>query len=112
MRSARSKTEGSVSGVSCMSPRIDAEDTPAMRGPLSVGAMATAVVTGASSGIGAATASQLRAAGFDVVVGARRVDRLRKVADPIEARALELDVTDTASVEAFCGQIDECAVLV
>ena len=59
----------------------------------------TAVVTGASSGIGAATARHLADAGFEVVVGARRLDRLRAVAEPIGARALELDVTDDASVE-------------
>ncbi len=40
-----------------------------------------AVVTGASSGIGAATARHLAKEGFDVVIGARRVDRLREVAD-------------------------------
>ena len=61
----------------------------------------TAVVTGASSGIGAATARHLAAAGFDVVVGARRIDRLREVADPIGARALPLDVTRPESVERF-----------
>jgi NADP-dependent 3-hydroxy acid dehydrogenase YdfG len=72
----------------------------------------TAVVTGASSGIGAATARRLAAEGFDVVVGARRLDRLRAVADPIGARALPLDVTDDASVEAFCAQLDRCDVLV
>ena len=74
--------------------------------------MPTAVVTGASSGIGAATARQLAAAGFDVVVGARRLERLHEVADPIGARALPLDVTDTASVEAFCADIPTCDVLV
>src|SRR6266699_3303046 len=74
--------------------------------------MPVAVVTGASSGIGAATARQLTEAGFDVVVGARRQDRLRAVAGPIRARPLPLDVTDTASVEAFAAQIDSCAVLV
>jgi len=72
----------------------------------------TAVVTGASSGIGAATARHLAAAGFEVIVGARRIDRLREVATPIGARALALDVTDTASVEAFCDAIATCRLLV
>jgi NADP-dependent 3-hydroxy acid dehydrogenase YdfG len=72
----------------------------------------TAVVTGASSGIGAATARRLAAEGFDVVIGARRLDRLREVAEPIGARALTLDVTDPASVEAFADEVAECRVLV
>lgn len=55
----------------------------------------TAVVTGASSGIGAATVRQLRAAGVRVAGGARRVERVD--ADV----ALPLDVTDEASCVAF-----------
>ncbi|HKY67706.1 MAG TPA: SDR family NAD(P)-dependent oxidoreductase, partial [Acidimicrobiales bacterium] len=58
-----------------------------------------AVVTGASSGIGAATARALHTAGFALVLGARREDRLRAVAEPLGARWAPLDVTDTASVE-------------
>lgn len=72
----------------------------------------TAVVTGASSGIGAATARALAAAGFDVVVGARRLDRLEAVAGPIGARALPLDVTDDDSVAAFAAEVPTCSVLV
>ncbi len=72
----------------------------------------TAVVTGASSGIGAATARALAGAGFDVVVGARRIEQLEKVAGPIGARVLPLDVTDKDSVAAFCDAIPACDVLV
>jgi NADP-dependent 3-hydroxy acid dehydrogenase YdfG len=71
-----------------------------------------AVVTGASSGIGAAAARQLAAAGFDVVLGARRMDRLEAVANDVGGRALHLDVTDTASVDAFCAQVPDCRLLV
>ncbi|WP_436795488.1 SDR family NAD(P)-dependent oxidoreductase [Actinospongicola halichondriae] len=71
-----------------------------------------AVVSGASSGIGAATARLLAADGWDVVVGARRTDRIDALADEIGGRAHPLDVTDLASVEAFCDTIDECRLLV
>ncbi len=76
-----------------------------------------AVVTGASSGIGAATARRLASEGFGVVIGARRVERLRELAGEIEAAggralALALDVTDAASVEAFCAEVAECRVVV
>ena len=71
-----------------------------------------AVVTGASSGIGAATAQHLAQAGYDLVLGARRMDKLQAVADKLGARAIALDVTDAASVAAFCEQVPAVNVLV
>ena len=72
----------------------------------------TAVVTGASSGIGAATARALATDGWDVVIGARRLDRLATLAEEIGGRAHALDVTDPASVEAFVASVAECRLLV
>jgi NADP-dependent 3-hydroxy acid dehydrogenase YdfG len=71
-----------------------------------------AVVTGASSGIGAATALRLAEEGFDLVLGARRVDRLEKIAAECGGRVEELDVADPESVRRFCAGIDEARVLV
>ncbi len=63
-----------------------------------------AVITGASSGIGAATAIALGRNGYRIVVGARRVERLERVAGE-EGLALRLDVTDEQSVDDFVKQI-------
>lgn len=80
-------------------------------------AQPVAVVTGASSGIGAATAVALGAAGYEVVLGARRVDKLNDVAHRIgdaggSARVVELDVTDQDTVDALAAAVAQCDVLV
>ena len=72
----------------------------------------TAVVTGASSGIGAATARALAAEGWHLVVGARRLDRLEELVADIGGEAHALDVTDPDSVERFCAAVGECHLLV
>ncbi|WP_405160402.1 SDR family NAD(P)-dependent oxidoreductase [Nocardia sp. NBC_01499] len=72
----------------------------------------TAVVTGASSGIGEATARELAKQGYHVYVGARRLDRLQRVADEISGTALELDVTSDDSVRAFADAIERADILV
>ena len=72
----------------------------------------TAVVTGASSGIGAATARLLAGDGWHVVVGARRTGRVQDLAAEIGGTAMHLDVSDASSVDAFCAAIDACRLLV
>jgi NADP-dependent 3-hydroxy acid dehydrogenase YdfG len=71
-----------------------------------------AVVTGASSGIGEATVRLLAGQGFDVLAGARRIERLQALADETGARWMRLDVTDPSSVASFCEEIDSVNVLV
>jgi NADP-dependent 3-hydroxy acid dehydrogenase YdfG len=71
-----------------------------------------AVVTGASSGIGAATARALAAEGFRVVCAARRTDRIEALASEIGGVAVSLDVTDAASVAALAADLDVVHVLV
>jgi NADP-dependent 3-hydroxy acid dehydrogenase YdfG len=71
-----------------------------------------AVVTGASSGIGAATARALARAGFHVVLGARRLKRCQEIADEIGGTALALDVLDPDSIADFAAAVPAARVLI
>ncbi len=71
-----------------------------------------AVITGASSGIGAAAAVALHRQGYRLLLGARREERLEAVAKPLNAEWRPLDVTNTESVQSFCRGLAQVNLLV
>src|ERR671916_4795 len=71
-----------------------------------------ALVTGASSGIGAAAVRGLAKAGFHTFAAARRVERCRELAEEVGGEALALDVTDPASVAALADALPAVDVVV
>jgi NADP-dependent 3-hydroxy acid dehydrogenase YdfG len=76
------------------------------------GEQPVAVVTGASAGIGEATARILAAQGFHVVAVARRADLIQELAAEIDATAMVADVTDGAAVDELAGRLSRVDVLV
>jgi NADP-dependent 3-hydroxy acid dehydrogenase YdfG len=71
-----------------------------------------ALITGASSGIGATSVRALAAAGFEVVGAARRLERVEEVVREVGGRALRLDVTDPDSVAELTDSLPDLSVLV
>ena len=74
--------------------------------------MTTTLITGANKGIGYETARQLVSAGHTVWIGSRDLARGRAAAEELGARAVQLDITDDASVTAAAATIEALDVLV
>ena len=71
-----------------------------------------ALITGASSGIGAATVRALAAQGFETVAAARRLERCERLAHEVGGRAVRLDVSDPESVSSLAAQLPTLDLIV
>ena len=71
-----------------------------------------AFVAGASRGIGLAIAEQLAAAGAEVVLAARSIDKLQEHAARLHGKAVALDVTDSASIQKAANEVGDVDILV
>jgi NADP-dependent 3-hydroxy acid dehydrogenase YdfG len=71
-----------------------------------------ALITGASSGIGEASVRALAAEGFETIAAARRLERCEALAAEVGGSAVQLDVTDQASIDALADSIDSLDLIV
>src|SRR4051812_29143099 len=87
----------------CATTMADMSESP----PSATHRKRTAVVTGASSGIGAASARMLAGAGFHVYCAARRADRIEALAAEIGGTAVTCDVTDPEAVAGLADVVGD-----
>src|ERR1700712_1607231 len=91
----------------CHPGRVGCKSALQNRTVTSAASRRTAVVTGASSGMGAATARALAGEGYAVVCAARRSDRIEALAEEIDGTAVTCDVTSPESVAGLAAVVGD-----